>query len=92
MGHKPHYPVPDDDHVVQLLEPWMNRRMIDWQESAAQGLSRFLQIPMGKAREAVDRMFSVIEDVESLVLIDTHAVTDEQEQYTFPHYDPENAE
>jgi len=85
-----HYPVPSDDHVCQTLEHWMNRRMVDWQESAAQGLSRFLQIPMGQAREAVHRMFTVIEDVDYLVLIDCHEVTDEQEQFTYPHYDPDD--
>jgi len=87
-----HYPVPDDDHICQLIDPWMNRRMIDWQESAAQGLSYFLQIPMGQAREAVRRMFAVIEDVDYLVLIDCHAVTDEQERFTYPHRDPDDAD
>ena len=75
---------PPDDYVAQYLDHYTHRRTIDWQESAAHGLSRFLQIPMGRAREAVSRMFAVIEDVDYLTLHD-----DDGRAY---HYDDEEAE
>jgi hypothetical protein len=62
------------------------RRQTDWQDAAAHSLSWYFACNLSTARDAVDRLFSMLEDVHYLALVDAHDVPDDMTRFERREY------